>query len=117
MATVTAAPTKATHEIQIALDKGVAVPHIPASMNVGQTVQYASKDGPVTILFVDNGSPFVDASGNDIQVITSAAPPLPLSKKGTFVSRCFITLKNGMTVGYGPGGGGNHVVKQPTPGP
>ena len=43
MATVTAAPTKATHEIQIALDRGVVVPHIPASMNVGQTVHYSAR--------------------------------------------------------------------------
>jgi hypothetical protein len=72
---------------------------------------------PVQILFIDNGSPFTDANGDEITVITSAAPPLPLSKPSTglgFTCRCFVTLSNGMTVGWGPNfpnGGGNQIVK------
>jgi hypothetical protein len=115
MATATAAPTKATHEIQLVLDKVQGpVPEIPASMNTGETVHYFSKDGPVIVVFMENGSPFVDANGYDITVITDAAPPLALSKKGTFKSRCYITLSSGMTVGWGPNypdGGGNNVVR------
>jgi hypothetical protein len=53
-------------------------------------------------------------------VITSAAPPLPLTKPSPsttlgFTCRCFITLPSGMTVGWdpihSPQSGGNHVVK------
>jgi hypothetical protein len=104
------------HEINVVLQNGNAVPSLPARMNLGQTVHYSSNDGPVTILFVDNGSPFTDANGDEITVITSAAPPLFLSKPSAtgFTCRCFITLPTGMTVGWGPNfpkGGGNQIVK------
>lgn len=104
------------HEIKVVLQNGNAVPSLPATMSLGQTVHYSSNDGPVTILFVDNGSPFTDASGDEITVITSAAPALPVSKSSStgFTCRCFVTLPTGMTVGWGPkfpSGGGNLIVK------
>lgn len=111
------------HEINVRFDGTHTIPDLPASMAEGDTVHYSSDAGMVIILFVENGSPFLDSNGNDIQVITSLAPPLLLKKvspppppppDGGFTCRCFITLKSGMTVGWGPKSpqsGGNHVVK------
>ena len=107
----------ANHEIEVKFDGTHAIPVLSSNLKVPETVHYSSTAGEVTILFVDNGSPFADANGHNITVITSAAPPLPLSKKSDtgFTCRCFITLKNGMTVGWdpikSPQSGGNHIVK------
>src|SRR5450755_1900678 len=108
------------HEIEVKLVNGAhavpAIPSDPPGMTVKDTVHYSSAAGNVTILFLD-GSPFADANGDDITVITSAAPPLPLSKQSAtgFNCRCFITLPNGTTVGWAPNktpeSGGNHIVK------
>ena len=102
-------------EINVACDGTHSVPNIPQSMNLGDTVHYSSAEGSVIILFEDGGgSPFLDANNNPIMVITSTAPPLPLKRAGSFVCRCFVTLPNGMTVGWGPNSpqsGGNSVVR------
>ena len=104
----------ADHEININFDGTHAVPVLTGNLRVPKTVHYSSAAGEVTIEFVENGTPFVDANGDDKTVITSAEPPIALSKKGTFTCRCFITLRNGQKVGWGPNSpqsGGNHIVK------
>lgn len=103
-----------SHEINVTYDGKNTTLHNPSEMKVGDMVHYSSKHGPVIITFLDNGSPFLDVNNNPIYVITSAAPPLPLQQRGDFKARCFVTLPNGMTVGWGPNspnGGGNSVVK------
>ena len=104
-----------TREINVACDGTHSVPTIPQSMNLGDTVHYSSPAGSVIIMFEDGGgSPFLDVNNNPIMVTTSAAPPLPLKKAGAFTCRCFVTLPNGMTVGWSPSSpqsGGNSVVR------
>ncbi len=116
---------KAHYEIPVSLEPGPpaqpgphAIPTIPPlpGMDHGQTVHYFSNNGEVTVEFVVNGSPFQDADGNDITVISSNDAPLVLTKTGTFTCRCFVTPP-GTTVRIGwdpvnsPQSGGNHVVR------
>jgi hypothetical protein len=89
------------HEITVKLEKGDdpehsgpnAVPNVPGDMAVGDTVHYSSNDGVVTIEFFVNGSPFQNADGSEMQVISSNDPPLVLMKASnpSFTCRCFIT--------------------------
>ncbi len=108
-------PTTAHHEIEVKLVGGHPVPTIPSNLNHGETVHYFSKDGLVIILFPD-GTPFVDATGADMPMVTSLDPALPLSKTNTnpgFACRCYLTPAGGTTVGWSPDypvAGGNHVV-------
>jgi len=122
-------PTQADHEIEIVLTDGMhAVPAIPGNLKVNETARYFTKRPPgkdVEVRFEDNGSPFIDANGNEITVITSTTPPLVLSKKSPppppvpdgpgFTCRCFIILETGERIGWdplkSPQSGGNHVVK------
>ena len=107
-------PTQADHEVQVQLTNNHAVPIFPPNMKVPETVHYFSTDGVVTLQFVENGSPFVDAAGNPKTEITSSDPPMALSNPGTFTCRCFITLPDGTTVGWDPStpeSGGNQIVK------
>lgn len=120
----------ADHEIPVKLDPGTpeqpgphAIPAIPPTppdnspLVHGQTVHYFSDDGEVTIEFVVNGSPFQDANGNDIRVISSNDPPRVLTKVGTFMCHGFITPPGTTTrIGWDPVkspelSGGNHVVR------
>ena len=110
------------HEVEVQLlpaAPGQPVPHthiaLPESMSLHDTVHYRSDAGDVTIVFLGDDSPFLDANNNAVTLITSAAPPLPLQKRGQFTCRCFITLPTGITVGWvigdnPPQGGGIHVV-------
>jgi|GEM_PF-2826761 hypothetical protein len=109
-------PTPTHHEINVTFDGTHAVPVLTSNLKVPDTVHYSSAAGDVTIEFVENGSPFVDGAGHDVTMITSAMPPMPLSKRSAtgFACRCFITLASGTTVGWGPNSpqsGGNHIVK------
>jgi hypothetical protein len=116
---------KATHEIHAKLvtdkDGEHAVPDIPKSMRVGETVHYSSDDGAgndageVMIQFFDNGSPFLNQDGSPKTEIDSNDPPLELKLKGNFTCRCFITPPGaaaaiGWRVGD-PLSGGNHDVQ------
>jgi len=104
----------ADHEIKVNFDGTHAVPVLSSNLRVPETVHYSSTAGEVTIEFVENGTPYVDANGNAKTVITSAELPVALHKTGTFTCRCFITLQNGQKVGWGPNSpqsGGNHIVK------
>lgn len=109
-------PTTVHHEVEVKLVNGHPVPSIPSNMNLGETVHYYSKDGLVVILFLENGTPFVDGTGTEMSVITSSDPPLALSRRSTglgFTCRCYLTPAGGSTVGWSPNypaAGGNHVV-------
>jgi len=101
------------YEVIVQLVDGThAVPDIPPSMSVGQTVRYSSPAGTVSITF-DQGSPFQTSSGEDITVIPDSTILL-LQKAGDFFCRCFITLPSGQTVGWfageNPQSGGDHHV-------
>ena len=53
-----------------------AVPEIPQPlMAVGDTVHYFSNDGEVIVEFFENSSPFQDADGSEMKVISSNDPP------------------------------------------
>lgn len=104
-----------------------AVPRvIPNPMFVGKTVHYRSTRGEVTIEFNDLDlsdppspfhSPFLDANGKEKTVISSTEGPIPLSNKGKFFCRCFITPPGqpaAARIGWtpnSPGSGGNHEVR------
>jgi len=104
-----------------------AVPrNIQNPMFVGDTVKYQSRDGLVTVEFKELDlspahsllhSPFADSSGKEITVITSANGALPLTNKGIFFCRCFITPPGqpaAARIGWtpnSPGSGGNHDVR------
>jgi hypothetical protein len=105
---------KADYEILVKLQKGYAVPKIPAIMKVGETVHYKSNDGAVTIKFPVNHSPFLNRNGNQKIKITSKEGPIKLSKKGKFTCRCFITAPGMPTTGWNPDSpqsGGNFEVR------
>src|SRR5262249_6146146 len=105
--------TPTNHEIEVNYDGTGQGPLIPA-LAVGDTVHYSSNQGTVTMVFMVNGSPFLDVNNYEMIVVTSAAPPLAVQKDGQFTARCFITLPTGITVGWGPNYpnyGGDHVVK------
>ena len=116
--------TIAKHEIHAKLLRDQngqqhAVLDIPKSMAKGETVHYSSPDGDVRIEFFDDNnlpslSPFLEPNGSVKTVITSAEPPVELSKRGKFFCHCFITTPNGETFGWGPNfplAGGNHDVQ------
>jgi hypothetical protein len=100
-----------------------AVPDIPKSMAVGDTVHYSSADGEVRIEFFDEKgspslSPFLEPNGSVKTVITSKEPPIKLSKAGNFFCHCFITPpgRDAAAIGWRPGdplSGGNHDVQKP----
>jgi len=110
----------ADYEIPVRLQGEHAIPDIPSSMQVGETVHYTSNDGSVTVEFRENGSPFIDDAGSEKTVVSSTELPVKLSKAGTFTCRCFITplgKTNAERIGWdpvkSPQSGGNHVVKGP----
>ncbi|SRR5258705_3591006 len=116
--------TIANHEIHAKLvtdkDGQHAVLDIPKSMLKGETVHYSSPDGDVRIEFFDEKgspslSPFLEPNGSVKTVITSAEPPIELSKRGKFVCHCFITpTGRNAAIGWRPGdplSGGNHDVQ------
>ena len=110
----TANVIKAHYEIPVMLQDGGAIPHIPAVLKFGDTVHYKSKDGEVTMEFLDNGSPYLDLNGNQVTTVTSNDPPLELKVRGVFTSRCFITPPGGTPIGWSaeyPESGGNHDVR------
>jgi len=93
----------ATHEVEIRLVDGHAVPQLQrlkGEMKKGQTVRYFSNDGAFRVKF-DDGSPFdVDeiADGLDHELVT----------KGNFFCKCFLTI------GWSqdrPQSGGDHDVR------
>jgi hypothetical protein len=105
---------KADHEILVTLKDKEVVPHMPHFMKLGETVHYKSKDGKVTIEFVDNGSPYEYLNGREKKKVTSKEPPLKLKKKGIFTGRCYIKTPEGEEYGWGPhyhASGGNHDVR------
>jgi len=113
--------TKLHHEVKVKLETTsagtYAVPEIPTSLNLGDTVHYSRfEDAPglVTIVFNPGSSPFLDSKGQEITEITSSDPPLELKKKGTFACICSITLPGKEPTGWGPTmpkAGGNHIVR------
>ena len=62
----------------------------------GQTVHYTEQDdGEVEIVFVDNGSPFLDLNGQREEKGHQQEPPIELKKDGDFTGRCYITTPDG----------------------
>jgi hypothetical protein len=119
-------PTKADHEIHAKLEQDkngqqhAVLPDMPKSMAKGQTVHYSSADGDVRIEFFDDNnlpslSPFLEPNGSVKTVITSAEPPIKLSKSGEFFCHCFITPPGKARIGWNkldsPQSGGNHHVQ------
>ena len=120
---------KANHEIHAKLvpDKDgqqhAVLPDMPKSMFRGETVHYSSTDGDVRIEFFDDNdlpslSPFLEPNGSVKTVITSAEPPIKLSKEGKFFCHCFITppgekARIGWNKLKSPQSGGNHDVRKP----
>jgi hypothetical protein len=117
---------KANHEILAKLvqdnngQQHAVLPDIPKSMINGETVHYSSADGEVTIEFRDDNnlpslSPFLEPNGSVKTVITSAEPPITLSKRGHFFCHCFITPPGKARIGWdklnSPQSGGNHDVQ------
>jgi hypothetical protein len=98
------------HRIKIEHKGDNAIPPNPMPvLNIGDTVQYYSTAGTVSIEFVENGSPFKDTKiGGD---------PATVVNSGTFRCRCFIKLKSdGKTVGWksdpSPSGADHDVPKK-----
>jgi hypothetical protein len=79
-------PERAHHEIRIRRVGNDAVPQLMPRMHVGDTVQYSSDDGAVSIEF-PTGSPFRETRIGAGQIVT-------VQNTGTFRCRCFIDLKD-----------------------
>ena len=124
--------------------------NIPNPLHRGDTVSYESPDGVVSVKFdkdqdgSDHTSPYVDATGTDLQTVKSGVV-LNVVNGGTYLGKCSITrtLQTGLRekTGWRPEdsskqdsskqdcskqvtskqdsltSGGNHVVKQPPSGP
>jgi hypothetical protein len=91
----------AQHEIPIRLtvieEKQHAVPQIPTTMNLGDSVHYFNPDGlPTRVIFTFDGSPF------DTTELRDTDPPKPIINKGQFVCGCSLIV-NGAEVGWKPG--------------
>lgn len=85
-----------------------AVPVIPASLSIADTVSYFSPSGSFRIEFPD-GSLF----GEPGPVVIADSRVLTLAKDGRFDSRCFVTPPGGTEVGWSernPESGGPHDV-------
>jgi hypothetical protein len=118
----------ANHEIHVNLEKDShgshAIPqNIPRVIHVGDTVQYTSTAGEVTMKFdkkdltdkSERKSPFDDASGKEKNSVSSSDGPTKASHEGVYFGKCSLKPHGQQTsLGWGEGSllsGVTHVVK------
>jgi plastocyanin len=105
---------KADHEIKVELKEFpgkvmAAVPAVPPTMKVGETVSYSTAHGTFRIEF-DDGSLFRVEPGP--ATITDSVV-LTLIKEGKYNCKCFVTPPGGQEIGWSshvPQSGGVHDV-------
>jgi hypothetical protein len=105
-----------------------AVPRdIPNPMHQGDTVEYLSgRVGDLVTIVFDQPdmadppslfqSPFLDSNGHEKRVVKSTDGAIPVSNRGRFFCKCFLTSseKTHPDIGWAPNSpqsGGNHEVK------
>ena len=102
------------HKIEITVNGSDALPPNPLPpMEFGDTVQYFSKAGTVTIVFAGK-SPFRADDAVMTAVTSNDTPTIKFNGSRTiFLCRCFVALPNGTTVGWrsdpSPSGGAHNV--------
>ncbi|SRR6266849_3033517 len=90
-----------THTIEITVRGTDAIPPTPLpKMDFGETVQYFSKDGVVTIVFPKD-SPFRTDGAVMTAITSNDMPTIQYNGKlRVFECRCFVLLQNGTVVGW-----------------